>query len=240
MPRDGKLNRRSLLKGTAAATGGFVAGVGSAAAASGTDVRHPIERRYLEPRALESAVREHAGDLLEELDDRGLLSSSVEDLPLDNLEEDEHIVEETDAERKVGVISTGKDGFRTAHIMISENTPTHRIAIYVQPEAGESYAHVQPKDDELSKFSINPGRANTKATTSSDCGGVFYICDEDRTPCNASCSTSTCTDLIYYCNAKYEEYECGSTFDDCCAEFKGCECGVLDDCYCQGCCENCP
>lgn len=235
-----KFNRRKVLKSVGIASG-TVFGLGNASAVpTDEDInagRHSIERRYFDQRAREAAVQAYADDLLEELTDRGILSSSsVSDLPLGNFTEKETLIKSTETERKVGVTSVQKEGTRTVLLMISENTSTHTLGIYVQPEVGKSYAHVKEKHTDEPTFSISTSRPTTKLEPTDHCSDET-VCDEGNI-CNGECHDS-CTDYMYYWIEYYNCYSCGTEFHDCCCELEGRDCND-SDCYCSGtCCPGC-
>jgi len=245
-----KLSRRKVLKSAGVASAGAL--VGTAGTASGSTDRefvepdrHPVEKQYLAEEAIRKAIKTHANGLLVELADRDLLpNNSVDTLPLSKLDTATTRVQSTEESRKVAVTSVERDGTRTALIMVSEETPTHSLGIYVQPEADRRYALVTSKADG-EEFAVNPDAEVTELslTNGSDGGETSATTQscEDYTYCDSKCrsscgSSNLCDDRVYYYQV---QVRCSQYPSRCRCYEDGKDCGG-GDCYCSGCCSGCP
>ncbi|AEN05003.1 hypothetical protein Halar_1254 [halophilic archaeon DL31] len=220
-----------------------------------------MEKQYLNPEAREQAVDRHASGLLEELTQRGILEQdSVDALPLETFTQRRHIPSDFD-KRLNGVTSVGRDGERTALLMISEQNEEYTIGIYVQPERGVSYANVNPRAENQKGLTVSfdhseirsPRSDRSSSTNMNDvgttrtCDDYSFCCDESGTCdssdiCQGTCGAEgVCDDRVYYTVEYYSCYRCGgSSFEDCCCSLEGTGCADGSSCYCSDCCGGCP
>lgn len=230
------VSKRDLLKKMAIATSVPLANTGKISAKSPNQStengRNPVEEQYLTQEALESAVQAHADGLLRELVNQSLLtSSSVDNLPLNQFDDEETHLPPDETERKVAVTSVPMEEGQTALIMISEDTPTDSIGIYIQPEAQKAYAFIHPKEDQANRYKID--YTSNEITIQDEYCDDKTVCDTGNW-CNGGCDSS----CGYYWEIEYECYRCDDVTqtDPCCCDEIGKTCG--NNCYC--CYSDCP
>lgn len=236
---ENKMNRRSLLKSVGLTTGAGVFTTGFAEAKKATPVQAKLSRvedKYRSVNTIRHATEEHAKQVLNELSERNLITKpEISELKLNEIWEEKTLVKPSEKEEGVAVTALVKDRNRyTSHLMISKNTESHRIGIYLQPEVEQSYAIVVPKDSQKSKFVIDPSTDDVKKD------GVAC---PDSSYCGSVCE-SYCPDGGYDNVARYKVqescYSCGSDGTECCCYTEGKTCDDSTECYCwQWSCPGC-
>ncbi|MCL9812296.1 hypothetical protein [Natranaeroarchaeum aerophilus] len=202
--------RRSILKQLGGVSAG-TATLSSVAAASPDDTPQPLrERQRLESKykntgRIRKAVNEYASTLLNELQQREILPrANVSVLNTESVLKGRDSVRAELKEEGVAVTTfekteeqhTDGDAGLQPLIMISKNTQTHNIAIYIKPRESKSYAIVDP-DSDRERFLIAPHREEVKLPKNPDIGAAFstagvvavdrYDCP-DKEYCGSTCS----------------------------------------------------
>lgn len=158
-----------------------------------------------------AALDEHAGDLLSDLADRGLLDAGdagALDLGEPRSVEAYHAaIEQRESAVHVGGVEA-TDGTVTAHVSASVWTDQGRLSIHVQPEAGEAHAALRDGDD-------------AGGTVFRDSGGDVEpepICEYSCSDCQLeSCSASSSYRAYeeYCCQYSDGSVDCDPTGDPC-------------------------
>jgi hypothetical protein len=181
------------------------------------------ERAYRDRTRRVGAVEEHAGDVLAELADRGILGeASVGAFDLDS--EAESTALTPDAAVDAWAVTETVDPEterRTGHIKLSKHTDDHDLTLHVRPEQGEAYALVSPTGDEET-FAIDPTTEAVKLRSSADCED---FCDCSTEVCTPWWSTKT---LMYVYN--YDCFRENRARCQCYVESKECGCDPLIGC----------
>jgi hypothetical protein len=231
------VERRSILKNLGAAgAGGIAASSGLAAASSSgradpADVAKRKRQKYKKSKNAKKAVRKHGMSVLKELHERDFIRNpSVATLALNRFFSDIRGMDAEFEEEGYGLTTFANEGdeFLTSLLLISKNTDTHRMALYVQPERQKSYAIVQPDDGD--RFMISPSRETVKLQSGS--------CS-DRSYCGATCKCVNSGRQSYsnyvteecYWDPYVERCYCNQTGSECGGN--GCSCSLQ---YCGGCC----
>ena len=138
---DENMNRRKLLRGAAGATSALFVGTnvtGSVAATDGLEAEiATLLDQYDSREALETAIKSHAGDLLQEISRQGYLNRpDVSMLPLGT-----RLSPAEFDENKAGVKMTAvvQDGKPTARIVVNYPIGETILQLYVLPELRQSY-----------------------------------------------------------------------------------------------------
>lgn len=224
--------RRSVLKSVAT---GFLLSTGGRAAASSSNSGSPGEATprqleearegYESAEAVRSAIRTHAGELVDVLEEKGYLEDFYH-LPTDNILDLEAYA---DADSATLVTATSTPQIRaTAFIKVKWQTDSLGLVLLVQPQAKTSYAIVKESEN---RWIVDLDREQS-STTTAPCvfdDGTCYLC-----------SSGTCTRIETYCcdNTCYQGdslgvcTECEETCpgDGSCCCFCCCYCSRTD-CY---------
>lgn len=209
--RPNGLNRRNMLKGTAA---GMLAAVSATNAAAKREVElsaaeeADLLREYRSPKMADVAVHEQS-DLLEELAADGVLESASID-GLDTLTEPSEGVGEEMLAHRVG------DEF-TPQIRIFRKTKAGYLSLSVFPEENEAYAILNPVvngeafgEGHLETYG-NPEDVNTQGCwlgyECEDCNCYEYCCTYDASgDCIQWCNSCDCTCVCCDCGATCSSY----------------------------------
>lgn len=198
--------RRSFVQKLSVAVGGLFAsipGVSKRVAANESPDLRKARKDYDSRKRVEAAIENHAGDLVKALASRDLLES-------------ESVSQLLGTDFTVSAVTV--DGKPTAHIeIVKELSNGERLSLFVQPQAGRSYAIQKSKDYDTSA-SIYEFSAEDDMLVSPEC-----------TAGGGACYNTTCSDFPDYESYK-ETYCCtdGSCYTgsetECCrdGQYSGC------------------
>jgi hypothetical protein len=185
--------RRGLLKRTIVAGVGAIPAIGAfvgrgAATADYDEDVFSAARSYSSPSAVRAALRDHAGDTLEDLAEEGVLqTASPVELPVTKLHET--LQGYTNADAGAMVFAREKDGEPSPKIEIRKPLSSgETLVLVVEPTRGRSYA---------TTFSDSP-TLGTSSVGTADCtyGGETY-CEVHCSP-DGNCACIETTYCYYY------------------------------------------
>ena len=223
------VNRRTLLKGIGAAVAVSSGASSSVAAADGPNSQYtPEVHRYVEdaytPSVIRETVEEQATDVITALAESGYIeAASTDEFDLDTYYEDKSLVRPEDRDEGTSVTTLVRDGKLTAHVMVSKNTPSHDIALYVQPEIDRSYAIIRSKTESNKEIVLDPKVGETTVEPNCELG---YCCETtycvDEQCSSVVCGSGSCYWYTYRITADCCPQPSGST--NCYEKGRSCDC----------------
>lgn len=205
------VDRRSVLKALGTSSLAAAALSSGASAESGETRVARYERREQRVAALE----EHAGEVLAELAERGILERpTLAEFDLETRTAETRVPAATSLDAWNAVEYTDPEtGRRTDHLILSKTTGDHDLTVHVRPRLSEAYAIVAPRGSD-GEFAVDPsGAATTEGVDTEACEGS---CD---------CGPETCSIFPVL-------YE--ATYIDCIERDGGCQCYVSGtECGCD-------
>lgn len=212
---DEDINRRAVLKKLGVSTAAVATFTTGTAAGEGGPASGEYVDRYEDRAERVRAVETHAGEVLSELAERGVVDRpSVAAFDLDSRTAATRVEAATPVDAWNAIEYTDPEsGRRTDHLLLSKSTSTHNLTLHVRPRVGEAYAIVSRRGSD-EEFAIGSSGAGTSAGVGTEsCEGY---CD---------CGPETCSTFPVL-------YE--ATYIDCIERDGGCQCYVSGtECGCD-------